>query len=110
MGYKNSYFIGQSASEITYSQESMLRFLQMKGWKLNSENWPFEDITDFLLVYCDDVCIFSPDDIPEADKIHKHVIEFVLWATKQHGFKIGKSKFEPFVSKFKFLGYFFDVA
>ena len=81
----------------------------MKGSNLNSENWPFEDITDFLLVYCDDVIVFSPDDIPNADKIHQHVVEFVLWSTMQHGFKIGKSKFEPFVSKFRFLGHYFDV-
>ena len=110
MGYKNSCFIGQSASEMTYSQESLLKFLEMKGWTLNSENFLFEDISDILIVYCDDICIFSPDNIPNAEKIHKNVIEYVLWTTIQHGFKIGKSKFEPFVTRFKFLGHFFDVA
>ena len=85
----------------------MLRFIKMRGWDLNSENWSFEDISDILLVYCDDVCIFSPSDIPNAHKIHKHVIEFVLDATKHSGFKIGKSKFESFKTKFKFLGHFF---
>ena len=37
------------------------------------------------------------------------MIEFVLYATIMYGFKIGKSKLEPFVTKFKFLGHFFNV-
>ena len=49
MGYKNSCFIGQSASEMTNSQESLLKFLKMKGWELNSENFPFQDISDILI-------------------------------------------------------------
>ena len=81
----------------------------MKGWELNSADWPFEDISEVVIVYCDDIVIFSADNIPNAEKIHKNVIEFVLWATVQYGFKIGKSKFEPFVTKFKFLGHYFDV-
>ena len=109
MGYKNSCFIGQSASELTYSQDTLLKFLEKKGWSLNSDDFPFADVTEFLLVYCDDVVIFTPDDVPESDKIHQHVVEFVLWSTMQYGFKIGKSKFEPYVSKFTFLGHHFDV-
>ena len=89
MGYKNSCFIGQSASELTYSQDSLLKFLEKKGWSLNSEDFPFADVAEFLLVYCDDVVIFTPDDVPESDKIHQHVVEFVLWSTMQYGFKIG---------------------
>ena len=109
MGYKNSCYIGQRASELTYSQDSLLKFLQKKGWSLNSEEFPFSDVSEFLIVFCDDIVIFTPDDLPDSDKIHQHVVEFVLWATMQYGFKIGRSKYEPYVSRFKFLGHFFDV-
>ena len=70
MGYKNSCFIGQSASEMTYSQESLLRFLKLKGWELNSENFPFADISDIIIIYSDDICVFSPDNIDNAENIH----------------------------------------
>ena len=109
MGYKNSCFIGQTATEITYSQNTMMKFLQYNGWLLNSPNWPFGNISEIIIVYSDDVALFSPNDIPNAVQIHKNVIEFVLYATIMYGFKIGKSKFEPFVTKFKFLGHFFNV-
>ena len=92
MGYKNSCFIGQTASELTYSQASLLKFLEKKGWSLNSEDFPFGDVAEFLIIYCDDIVAFTPDDILDSDKIHKNVVEFILWATIQYGFKIGKSK------------------
>ena len=109
MGYKNSCFIGQTATEITYSQETVLKFLKMKAWELKSAEWPFAHISDVVIVYCDDIAIFSPNNIQNAEQIHKNVIEFVLWATVLYEFKISKSKFEPFVTKFKFLGHYFDV-
>ena len=31
MGYKNACFVGQTATELTYSQQSMIKFLKYKG-------------------------------------------------------------------------------
>ena len=76
---------------------------------MNSSDWPFSDINDVLIIYIVDVAVFSPDNIPNSVKIHGHVLEFVFYATLMYGFKIGKSKFEPFVRNFKFLGHQFDV-
>ena len=69
MGYKNACFVGQTATEITYSQQSMIKFLQYKGWLLNSSNWPFENISEILIVYSDDVALFSPNNIPNSVEI-----------------------------------------
>ena len=109
MGFKNACFVGQSASELTYSQQTMLNFLKYKNWTLNSDNWPFSDISEILIVYIDDIAIFSPNNIPNSEKIHGNLLEFVFFATLQYGFKIGKNKFEPFVKNFRFLGHQFDV-
>ena len=57
----------------------------------------------------DDICMYSPSDIPNDIQIHANIIEFMLWATTRWGFKIGPDKFSPFVRNFKFLGHFFRV-
>ena len=87
----------------------MLKFLEVKKWKLNSENWPFENIDQFLIVYVDDISVFSPRNIPNDIQIHCNILEFVFFASALYGFKIGRNKFEPFVTKFRYLGHFFDV-
>ena len=109
MGFKNSCYVGQTASELTYSQSTMLKFLEFKNWTLNSENWPFSNINEILIVYVDDISVFSPNNIPNSIKIHCNVLEFTYFATQLYGFKIGRCKFEPFVTNFKYLGHQFDV-
>ena len=109
MGWVNACFIGQSATELAYSQETMLEFLKFKGWQLNSVEWPFSKISEILIVYMDDLCCFSPSDIPNHVEIHGNVIEFLLWATARWGFKIGPNKFSAFMKEFKFLGHYFKV-
>ena len=79
MGFKNAGFVGQTASELTYSQQTMLNFLKYKNWTLNSDNWPFSDISEILIVYIDDIAIFSPNNIPNSDKIHGNLLEFVFF-------------------------------
>merc|ERR1712030_187649 len=93
----------------TYSQASMLEFLKYKNWTTNSENWPFTDITDIAIIYMDDICFYSPSDIPNDIQIHANIVEFMLWSTTRWGFKIGPDKFCPFVKNFKFLGHFFRI-
>ena len=57
MGYSASAFIAQSASELTYGQSTMLKFLEFKNWETGSINWPFENVSQFLIIYLDDLCI-----------------------------------------------------
>ena len=107
MGYANSAYIAQSASELCYGQSTMLKFLKHKGWTQGSSQWPFYDISEILIVYLDDLCLTT--DKKYNHQIHLNALEFILFATKIYGFKIGKNKFHPFVSSFKFLGHFFSV-
>ena len=79
MGFKNACFVGQTATELTYSQETMIKFLKYKGWALKSSDWPFSDINDIRIIYIDDVAVFSPDNIQNSEKIHGHVLEFVFF-------------------------------
>ena len=81
MGFKNSCYVGQAASELTYSQSTMIKFLEFKEWKLNSGNWPFSNINEFLIVYVDDISVFSPRNIPNAIQIHCNVLEFTFFAS-----------------------------
>ena len=57
----------------------------------------------------DDLCAFSPMDVPGAVELHGRVIEFLLWLTVRAGFRIGPNKFNPFVKTFKFLGHYFNA-
>ena len=57
MGQKNACYIGQRAALETYSNENVAALLQEKGITLNSTQFPFEKVKDFLLVYLDDLVI-----------------------------------------------------
>ena len=109
MGWTNASFVAQRATEMTYSQETMLKFLKKKGWKINSDEWPFKNVMEFLILYLDDICVYSLNNIPNHIKVHFNIIEFLLYATVSWGFKIGPAKFHPWVTQFKFLGHYFDV-
>ena len=110
MGFSNAAFIAQTASELTYGQATMLSFLKHKGWKQGSVDWPFQDISEILIVYLDDLCLTTEKTYENADQVHINAIEFILYATKLYGFKIGKGKFKPWSTCFKFLGHQFDVS
>ena len=109
MGYSASAFIAQSASELTYGQSTMLKFLEFKNWETGSINWPFENVSQFLIVYLDDLCNTTPKNITGTRQVYLNVIEYLLFATELYGFKLGKAKFQPWVKQFKFLGHYFDV-
>ena len=109
MGYVASSYIAQSASELTYGQTTMLKFLKHKNWKMGSTEWPFEKVDQFLIIYLDDLCVTTSKALPNAMQVHLHVIEYLLFSTKLYGLKLGKSKFQPWVVKFKFLGHYFNV-
>ena len=56
----------------------------------------------------DDLCLYSDSTVPGHVELHGRLIEFLFWATKRAGFRIGPNKFSPFVTSFKFLGHWFD--
>ena len=94
---------------MTYSQKTMLAFLEFKGWQINSAEWPFSSISEFLILYVDDLIVKTPRGFDNDILVHLHVLEFVLYATKIYGFKISHSKCEILTKSFKFLGHQFDT-
>ena len=105
MGYSNAAYIAQTASALAYGQETMMKFLQHKGWIAGSKDWPFLNISELIIIYSDDLCVTTPKSVENADQIHLNAIELVLNATLTYGFKIGRGKFKPWCKNFKFLGH-----
>ena len=91
MGFVNSSFIGQRASEMAYGDDSMHMFLKHKNWTINSHEWPFKSTTEFLVLYLDDLAVYSSRSLPNAVTVHLHVNEFCLWATQYWGFRLGRA-------------------
>ena len=109
MGKKNACYIGQRAALLTYSDDNLVAFLQEKGIDKNSTLFPFEKVSDLLLVYLDDLVIWSSKKIPNSTKVHLLLVEFLLWCTIKHGFKFSKSKVHLMPIQFKFLGHQFNT-
>ena len=80
----NACYIVQRAALVTYSNSNLAAFLAEKNITLKSKEFPFEKVEDFLLVYLDDLVIWSSKKI----KIHLLLIEFLLWCTIKLGFCI----------------------
>lgn len=95
MGWVNAAYIAQTASELAYSQQSMLQFLAEKGLTAGSEDWPFHDISEIIVIYLDDLCLSTPEDIKNGRQVHLNALEFIFWSTCKFKIKISKSKFKP---------------
>jgi hypothetical protein len=89
--------------------KSMIQFLAEKGWSAGSEDWPFQDISEIIVIYLDDLCLSTPQDIKNGRQVHLHALEFVFWRMCKFNFKISKSKCKPWQREFKFLGHHFNV-
>ena len=109
MGQKNACYIGQRAALVTYSNINLAAFLAEKNITLKSEEFPFEKVEDFLLVYLDDLVIWSSKKIKNSTKVHLLLIEFLLWCTIKLGFKFSKSKVHIMPVTFKFLSRQFNT-
>ena len=70
MGQKNACYIGQRAALVIYSNVNLAAFLIEKNITLNSTEFPFEKVEDFLLVYLDDLVIWSSKKIQNSTKVH----------------------------------------
>ena len=110
MGLKSSTYVAMHAARNTYSQENFLTFLRMKGISPGSEECPIQDIEDCILLYIDDIAVFTPNNIKDATKLHLLILEFVFYATGKMGFKMKKSKVNVMCPVFKFLGHQFNTG
>ena len=110
MGLKSSTFIAMSAARNTYSQKNFLKFLKMKGILPGSEQCPILDIEECILLYIDDIAVFTPQNIKNATQLHLLILEFVFFATGMLGFKMKKSKINVMCTVFKFLGHQFNTG
>ena len=110
MGLKSSTYVAMQAARNTYSQENFLTFLRMKGISPGSEECPIQDIEECILLYIDDIAVYTPQNIKNANKLHLLILEFVFFATGKLGFKMKKSKINLMCPVFKFLGHQFNNA
>ena len=78
---------------MTLSQKMFNQFLKEKN--INSDLV----IQDYLLVYCDDLGIFT-----KSEEEHFLVIKFVFWALKKSGLRVQQNKMVIMAEKFKILG------
>ena len=107
MGLRNSVYIAQKAVLLTYSNENLDIFLEEKKIIKGTKDFPFSDISEFLLCYIDDLLVYGPKGIENAGEVHLLLIEFLLFCTIKLGFKMSKSKVQLFTTSFKFLGHHF---
>ena len=108
-GWVNSCFVASKATQLAFGQQAMLAFLEHKGWTLDSEEWPYNHVSQFLIIYMDDLSIQTTRKVKNHVALHGRVLEFLLFSCARAGFKIEKNKFSPFVKSFKFLGHQFNT-
>ena len=109
MGARNSCFIAQRAALLTYSLENLIIFCKERGLHFNSDEFPFNNVSQFILIYIDDVCLWLSKDYKDSTKVHLLLIEFVMYCTIKMGFKLSKGKTHIMPVTFKFLGHWFDT-
>ena len=83
-------------------------FLEEKGIKKGTAQFPFYSVAEFLLIYLDDICLFTPKGLDNANSLHLFLIEFLLYCTIKLGFKPAKNKVQLFPKSFKFVGHYFE--
>ena len=54
IGVSLSSYIGLQVTTITYSNDNLDSFLQMKGLTKNSTDFPYSTVQQFLIIYMDD--------------------------------------------------------
>ena len=77
-GIKNAVYVAQKGALLTYSDANLTIYLQEKGITKRSEQFPFYSVTQFLLIYLDDLCLFTPEGIKDANRLHLFLIEYLL--------------------------------
>ena len=108
MGLKTACYIGQQAMLLAFSDINLKEFLSLKNIKLKSAEFPFSSISEAILIYLDDVALFTPKSVSNPKTLHLLLIEFIFYATSKLGFKLSMSKLSLMNPVFKFLGHQFD--
>ena len=108
-GLENAVYVAQKAALLTYSNANLEIFLQEKQLKKGTAQFPFYDVNEFLLIYLNDLCIFSPKGIENADKVHLFLVEFLPFCTIKLVYKMAKNKVQLFPASFKFWGHYFET-
>ena len=80
----------------------------MKGLTKNSADFPYSTVQQFLIIYMDDLLLFTDETQENAEKIHLLTVEFVLFCSKRMGLKFAMNKTIIMSKKFKFLGHEFN--
>ena len=78
MGCKNAFYIAHKASLLTYSDKNLETFLEEKNIKKNSTQFPFSSVSEFLIIYLDDLVLWSSKKVENATKVHLLLVEFLL--------------------------------
>ena len=107
MGCSLSSFVGSQVTNITYSNEHLTTFLQIKQLEKNTPTFPYSTIDQFLIIYADDLVIFSDRDQENAEDIHILLVEFILFCSIRMGLKFARNKTIVMSNEFQFLGHTF---
>ena len=107
MGCSLSSFVGCQVTNITYSNEHLSTFLEFKQLEKNTPAFPYSNIDQFLIVYADDLLIYSDRDQDNAEEIHKLLVEFILFCSVRMGLKFARNKTVVMSHQFQFLGHSF---
>jgi hypothetical protein len=76
MGIRNAVYVAQKATLLTYSDKNLDIFLDEKSVTKGSKEFPFYKVEDFLLAYIDDLCLFTPKQVENAETLHLFLVEF----------------------------------
>ena len=79
----------------------------MKGLRKDSPDFPYSTIAQFMIIYMDDLIIFSDREKENAENIYLLIVEFVLFCSARMGLKFAKNKTIIMSNEFKFLGHTF---
>ena len=80
----------------------------MKGLTKNSVEFPYSTVQQFLIIYMDDLLLFTDETQKNALNIHLLTVEFVLYCSKRMGLKFAMNKTILMSKTFKFLGHEFS--
>ena len=94
---------------LTFSQENLEIFIKEKGLQFDTDDFPFNNVSQFIICYIDDICIYSSKDHKNSTAVHLLLLEYVMYCTVKMGFKLSRGKTHVMPVSFKFLGHWFNT-
>ena len=105
-GWKSSVFYGVLCVKMTFSKESLREFLK-KFPKYRSCRIFEDHLGHYIIFFVDDGLLLSPKSFGIEE--HFALLHFVFWCLQQAGLKISLHKTKFLMTKFKFLGVWYDT-